>query len=107
MLLFILAVDPLLCMLDRHLSGIRCGKGEQGVSVVAYADDLTLLLSDGEEINMALDIIGTYEKETGARLNLRKSKALTVGAWDTSIRGMEIPYYQDITTWCPLREHSS
>jgi hypothetical protein len=56
---------------------------------------------------VALEIVGTYERATGARLNLRKSKALAVGAWGTSICGVEIPYHQDITILGgPLREHS-
>lgn len=60
-----------------------------------YADQLTLLLTNQQEINAALQLIRTYEGAPGAGLNIQKSKAVAVGSWDTSISGTDIPYYQD------------
>jgi hypothetical protein len=89
-------MNPLFCMLRRHLPGKRIGDGEHGFSVVAYAGDIALLFTDKREKRLALEIIRIYERATKPRLNLRKSKAMAVGAWDTLPCGMEIPYYQDI-----------
>jgi len=83
-------------MLDRHPKGIQCGNGTQGLSVVIHADDSTLFLTH-EQVSVALELIRNYEGATGARINLRKSKALTVVSWDISVFGMDVPYYQDIT----------
>jgi hypothetical protein len=51
-----------------------------------------------EQVSVALKLIRNYEAATGARLNLRKSKALAVLSRDISVFGMDIPYYQDIRT---------
>jgi hypothetical protein len=43
------------------------------------------------------DLILTYERATGACLNIRKSKAMAVGSWDSSLNMFDIPYYTEIT----------
>lgn len=57
--------------------------------MVANADDITLILTAPEDMPVTRDAIRRYERVTGARLNIRKSKALAVGALD-------IPYYSEI-----------
>jgi hypothetical protein len=62
-----------------------------------HADDSTLFFMYEQEVSLALELIRNYEVATGARLNLRKSKALAVVSWDISVFGMDVHYYQDIT----------
>ena len=83
MILFTLTMNPLLFMWDQHLASIRCDNVKQTVSVVAYADDFILPLTNEQELNVALQLTRTYAGATGARLNWRKSKSLAVGSWDT------------------------
>jgi hypothetical protein len=66
-------------------------------AVIAYDDDITLLITTPEDIDVVKDAIQCYEKATGAILNTRKSQALAVGAWDTTIPVMDIPYNDKIT----------
>jgi hypothetical protein len=42
---------------------------KQTVSVVAYADDFILPLTNEQELNVALQLTRTYAGATGARLN--------------------------------------
>jgi Reverse transcriptase (RNA-dependent DNA polymerase). len=62
-----------------------------------YADDVTIFVTAPEEIQLIGDILRTYEKATGACLNIRKSRAMAAGSWDTSINMIGIPHYPEIT----------
>jgi hypothetical protein len=53
--------------------------------VIAYADDITVFLTRQEDIEIVGQAIGTYKRATGAQLNPRKSKALALGEWSTSL----------------------
>jgi hypothetical protein len=84
-------------MLDRQPEGIQCGNGKQGVSVVIHTDDRTLFLMYEQVVRLALELIRNYEGAKGARLNLRKSKAVAVVSWDISVFATDILYYKEIT----------
>jgi hypothetical protein len=43
------------------------------------------------------NLLLTYERTKGALLYIRKSKAVETGSWDTSMKKLEIQYYQEIT----------
>jgi hypothetical protein len=49
--------------------------------VIAYADHVTVFVTQPEAFSAIRKAIRTYERATGACLNPRKSKALAVGAW--------------------------
>ena len=49
MLLCALCVNPLRWLLDQTLTGMRIGRGTR-TAVVAYADDITLLVTDPKNI---------------------------------------------------------
>jgi len=57
MLLFALALHPLLIWLDRYVADIKCGYWTQGNSVVAYAVVLSSHHMDEREIIIVLDLI--------------------------------------------------
>jgi hypothetical protein len=94
--LFALCLNPLLHCLDQGLKGLRINPRHRQSAVIAYADDITLLLTSPEDIEVVKDAIKCYGKSSGAALNIRKSHALAVGVWDT-IPVMDIPYNEEIT----------
>jgi hypothetical protein len=59
--------------LEENLQGVRFNRGKRKVAVVAYADDITILVTASEEIERLKEILQCYEGATGARLNIRKS----------------------------------
>jgi hypothetical protein len=92
--LFALCIDPLLCAIDETLKGIRIGRGDNRTAVIAYADDITLLLTSPDDVPKLQDILDKYTSASGARINIHKSKAMAVGKWDTSTTLMGIPCYE-------------
>ena len=83
MLLFILVLNPLIILLERHLTGIRTGHRTTKTAVVAYADDVMILVTVPAGIQTIEDLLLTYERAAGAHLNIHKSKALAAGLWNT------------------------
>jgi hypothetical protein len=47
---------------------------------VAYADDVTIFVTFAADFAIIEEAILLYEQASGARLNIRKSKALAVGS---------------------------
>jgi hypothetical protein len=65
--------------------------------VVAYADEVTIFISSVIEFPIIEEALQLFEKASGASINPRKSKALTVGRWraQETIRGIQ--YYPSFT----------
>ena len=61
--------------------------------MVAYADVVTLLMTSPSEIPRMRTIIDQYGAASGAKIGVSNSKALAVGAWDTSVDIMGIQYH--------------
>jgi hypothetical protein len=78
MLLFALSLNPLLWLLDHTITGIRIGRATR-TAVVAYADDITLFLTDPKDIPALAETLRKYQDAKGACLNIRKSKAMAAG----------------------------
>ena len=76
-----MCINPLLHYLDTHLDGIRFGRTGNRVAVVAYADDVSIFVTQRDDFRMIRDALQCYEKASGARLNIQKSKALAIGGW--------------------------
>ena len=90
MTLYALCVHPLLRTLEDQLTGINISKRGQRISVLAYADDITVFITrceDREKVNQAR---WTYERATGAQLNPNKSRALAVRGWTVPITPLGI-----------------
>jgi len=49
---------------------------------MAYADDITIFLTRPEEIPKLQEILNTYQKASGVRINMDKSRAMAIGEWD-------------------------
>ena len=79
MALFTFCINPLLHYFDTHLDGIRFGRTGNRVAVVAYADDVTIFVTQRDDFRIIRDALQHYEKASGARLNIQKSKTLAIG----------------------------
>jgi hypothetical protein len=96
MQLYAICLDPLLNALEAILTGSRLGRCHVKNTVIAYADDVTLLVSDPQDIPKIQAVIQKYETASGARINYKKSQAMAIGTWNTETNVMNIPYYSDI-----------
>ena len=78
--------------------------------MVAYANDISIFVTRPTDVPVISDAIQCYEKATGAHLNTRKPKALSVGGWITSTDTLNIPYHAEIkilgVTFASTIEHS-
>jgi hypothetical protein len=92
MLLFALCLDPLIRKITEEIAGCRPTRHKRKLAVVAYADDVTIILRSVQEVQIVQEAIRLYEKATGAVLNHRKSKALDLGGWnnDTPVMVLNI-----------------
>jgi hypothetical protein len=77
--LYALAVEPLLCLLRKELSGLRIGDDLHSVKLTAYADD----------------IIGLYERASSAKLNWGKTEAF----WCNDKTTMPLPVVPENVKW--------
>jgi hypothetical protein len=59
-------------MCDTELRGIRPDPRKPRTAIIAYADDVTILLTSQEEIQIVKDNITGYQKAPGAKINLAK-----------------------------------
>jgi ketosteroid isomerase-like protein len=79
MMMFALCINPLIHRLEQQLWGIRVNRRQRKTVVVVYADDITIFVTEPEEITAIEKALRSYEKATGAMLNIAKSQALAVG----------------------------
>jgi hypothetical protein len=83
-------------MLDQKLKGIRIDPRQPKVTIMAYADDVTIFLTPKEEISIVREALGSYQESSGAKTNLAKSATLAGGGWDTKTDILGINYQQHI-----------
>jgi len=89
--LFPLCLNPLLHRLDQQHNGFRIQQRQHKTAVVAYADDVTILVTAPEDISVIRNAIQCNEA-TSAVLN----QALAVGTWDTKLQVLDIRYADEI-----------
>ena len=92
MLLFTICLNPLLCMIDENLATVH-SEPRKRTAVIAYEDDVTIILTSPKAIPIVQEELRCYEDASGAKLNIKKSKALALGSWDTSHTILGIPYH--------------
>lgn len=74
--LFVLYLHPLLCQLKQV-----CGDDV----IVAYADDVSAVVTNVEKLNEMRDLFMEFGRISGARLNEAKTTAIDIGPHDTSL----------------------
>ena len=75
-LFFCVYIDGLLATLKD--AGIGCHIGSQFVGVLAYADDIVLLVTTPDDLRFMLKLLDHYANNITILLNARKSKCLIV-----------------------------
>jgi hypothetical protein len=91
MLLYALCINPLLQHLTSVLPGVKIMAREETTSIVTYADDITIVLTNPTDVPLIHHAL-QYMRASGAVLNTNKSKTLALGTWDTSVNILDIPY---------------
>jgi hypothetical protein len=81
MQLFPLCLNPLIETLEGELKGNQIGRRHAKTAAIAYADDFTIFLTSPADVRKLKEILFIYEAATGAKVNMRKSRALALGAW--------------------------
>jgi hypothetical protein len=95
MQLFAICLDPLLTNLANATS-VHIGRHTVKTTVLAYADDVTLLVTSPQDISRIKTALNQHAAATGARINIKKSRAMAGGSWDTSTNIMDIPYHTEM-----------
>ena len=96
MVLYALCLHPLLCTLENKLTGIHIRGTERCSTVVAYADDVTVLVTKPEDFDQIQQSVTQFERATGAKLNKQKSKALAIGNWTAPAAALGIDFREQI-----------
>ena len=66
--------------------GAGIGRGKPGTATVASADNVTVFLTEPNEVQTFQGILHIYEEATGAEINMDKSRALAIGGLDAKRR---------------------
>ena len=95
MALFVLCLKVLLNALEKKLTGAKIGGIGTKTTIIAYADDVTIVVSKPEDIPIVHDTLRIYERATGAKMNIQKSMVIALGSWNTSLKILDTPYYTE------------
>ena len=95
--LYSLVIEPLLCRLRRDLRGVPTTGDPSGtrVSLSAYADDVTVLVTAQEDVEVLESSLEVYEKASSAKVNWGKCEGFLMGSW----AGMGVPRLPGGLTW--------
>jgi len=96
MLLFALCINSLLINLDKKLQGLKLGSRGAKTTAIAYADDITIIATRPEDIDIIQETLLDYKIATGARISSHKSRAITLGSRDKSTPIVDIQYHDEI-----------
>ena len=78
------------------MTGVSIGERGQRISVIDYADNITVFLSNVENIEKVHHAIRIYEQATGAQFNTNKSRTLAVGVWMEPITSLGFELLQQV-----------
>lgn len=95
-ILFLMAIDPLMCLLSEQGKGFEVSKGVY-VSALAYADDTGIVSNSQQGMVKNLKLVSEFSKATGLKLNVRKSIGFHIkplGSRSYTVNEVD-PYYID------------
>ena len=83
MLLFITATEGILDKIqtNKNTKGYQISRN-QYKKVVVYADDITLIITEENDIQQYLQEIDRYCEASGAKINKEKTEAIILGSWN-------------------------
>jgi hypothetical protein len=96
MVLYALCLHPLLRTLEEKLPGITTGPRKRSASVIAYADDVTVFVTQPKDFETIRHAISCYEKAKGAQFNAQKSKALAIGTWAQPTTPLRVAFHDHV-----------
>ncbi|CAM2118305.1 unnamed protein product [Caretta caretta] len=79
--LYALAIEPFLCLLQRRLTGLVLREPELWLVLLAYADDVLLVVQDPGDLAQVEACHAIYSAASSTRVNWVKSSGLAVGDW--------------------------
>lgn len=82
-LLYAISIEPFLVSLRSQLSGfnISSDPGIDSVKLTAYADDVTVVIKDTEDVTKLVSTLNTFQQASSARINWEKCESFIVGDW--------------------------
>jgi len=92
MQLYAVYLDPLLITLVSILTGSRIGRRQVNTTVLAYADDVAILVTAPTDILKLPSAIQRCEATPGTRIKFQKSRAMALGTWNIATGLMNTPY---------------
>jgi len=97
--LYALAVEPLLCLLRKNVSGVCVGNSIYNtIKLTAYADDITVFVKTQADVNKIKNCLCLYEKASSAKLNWSKTEALWCNGHSTKV----LPFISENEKWGKL-----
>jgi hypothetical protein len=96
MVLYALCLHPLLHTLESYLTGFDQVRGIAPTPVVAYADDITVMVTQPADFETIHSALQTYGKTSGATLSPRKSQALAVAGWSVPPTVLGIAFHPEV-----------
>ena len=93
--LFVLALEPLLCVLKEEVTGIRTPKGF--FKLGAYADDVTVGLGDLDDLDSVIETLTRFGKYSGLKINLEKCEVFCINGMITANAEIKNTSYMKIT----------
>jgi len=91
-IIYVLVLNPLLISFAETLWGLKITPKSWKVSVFAYVDDVTIILSSPTRVEAVRKSLNFYQRAAVAFLKLTKSKTLPMGVLNTEIDPMGITY---------------
>jgi hypothetical protein len=83
MVLYAMFIHPLIRNLEEKLPAVKLGRFGRQRPVIAYADDVTIFVTQPVDLVTIQQQIQTYTRASGAKLNAVKSQALAIASWKT------------------------
>ena len=96
MVLYALCLHPLLRTLELQLTGFAHIRGTPPTPIVAYADDVTILVTQPTDFDIIHSALQTYGRASGAILNPLKSRALAVANWSVPATVLGITFHPEV-----------
>ena len=75
--LFIVAVEILAIAIRNNNNICGISIGDQEYKLEQYVDDTTSILKDEESLKVFLDVLKSYEKVSGLKINISKSECIS------------------------------
>ncbi|CAM2096329.1 unnamed protein product [Caretta caretta] len=79
--LYVLVIEPFLCLLCRRLTGLVLQEPELQLVLSAYTDDVLLVIQDPGDLAWVEACQAIYSAASSTRVNWVKSSGLAVGDW--------------------------